>query len=414
MYQRGFIGLLSAQFLGAFNDNVLRFLLIYFFLERAGQLPFSSEAYIAFSGALFILPFLIFSSYAGQWVDRGSKRRTLMIAKAWEIPVMAVASWGLMEGNLVFLLISLFATGIQASFFGPAKYCILPHLVSSAHLAKANSLVGGTTFLGILLGAMTGGYLADLHHPLLSGLCLLLVAMVGLISLCFLQKDIPSPISEPFDPYPMGSMVRLLKEMKSYPLAFLSALLISYLWFLGALLQLLLPLYGTKILQLNGTLTQTLIMSAAIGIAIGCFAISGFSEERVRMKACKAGLLGMAFCGLWLGLDGADYVRALGCLFFLGFCGGLFIVPLYTLLQKTTPRHRLGRVISANNFLNTIALLLASLFLYGTGDRLKLAPDTIILLASIGTAITAFLFARREIAPARSALPDDVRGQIKE
>lgn len=409
--QRSFLALLAGQFLGALNDNILRFLSIFFILSHP-RLAQEKDFYIALSGALFILPYLLFSAFAGQWTDRHPKDRVLRIAKAWEVPNMALAALGLILGKEELLFAALFGTGIQATFFGPAKYAILPELAKNADLGRANALINGTTFLGILSGALLGGILADYASPWQSGMTMILLAVLGLLCL-FALEPMPAPASViAFSRNPFSAIGQLWQAGRHHRAIFPAIFLISYLWFLGALLQLLLPVFGLTELSLSATSAQSLLIFIALGISMGCLS-AGRREARFLFLA-KIGLLGVVLASFWIGWGPKNYGAIAGGLFLLGYGAGLYLVPLYALLQRSAPASERGRIIALNNFINTIGILAASLALYIAGTVLEFQPSSTLLLAGLASLLALGGLITQETVLAGSVPRDDVRDRTEE
>src|SRR5713226_4406050 len=124
---RGFRALLSAQLLGAFNDNVFKMVVSLLAVDTASG--GHAGGYLSLVGAIFMAPYLLFSGYAGYFADIYDKRRVLIVAKAGEIAIMALALVALIIGRMEALLAALFLLAAQATFFSPAKYGILPELL---------------------------------------------------------------------------------------------------------------------------------------------------------------------------------------------------------------------------------------------------------------------------------------------
>src|SRR5438876_3559650 len=74
---------LWTQFLGAFNDNLFKIVVSMIAVHAATTASAGRE--LSLVGAIFILPFLLFSGYAGQIADIYSKRTVLVITKSLEI-----------------------------------------------------------------------------------------------------------------------------------------------------------------------------------------------------------------------------------------------------------------------------------------------------------------------------------------
>ncbi len=171
---------LWTQFLGAFNDNVFKMIVSVFAVSAASGSNISSRN-LAIAGAVFVIPFLLFAGYSGQLADRFSKTRVLQITKSLEIVTMLLAIAALLAGRIEYLLVVLFLLATQANFFSPAKYGILPEMLSEASISRANGLLELTTFVAIVIGTSFGTFLFQhwRNTPLRMGLALLAIAVVG-------------------------------------------------------------------------------------------------------------------------------------------------------------------------------------------------------------------------------------------
>ena len=174
---RRFAGIFWTQFLGAFNDNLLKNALIILIAYRSlSVLGLAPETLVALCGGLFILPFFLFSATAGELADRFAKHRLVRVVKMVEIAIMGVAAVGFWQTNLWLLLAALFLMGTHSSIFGPVKYSILPQLLEPEELVGGNALVEMGTFLAILLGTIGGGIAVSWGDP---GLAVLGCFMIG-------------------------------------------------------------------------------------------------------------------------------------------------------------------------------------------------------------------------------------------
>ena len=157
---RRFGPLFLTQFLGAFNDNLFKNALIILIAFKAMSVwGLSSEQLVALSAGLFILPFFLLSATAGQLSDKYRKSQLMKWVKLGEILIMGLAAVGFLTEDLGFLLLVLLLMGTQSTFFGPAKYSVLPELLQEDDLVGGNALVQTGTFIAILLGTIAGGLL---------------------------------------------------------------------------------------------------------------------------------------------------------------------------------------------------------------------------------------------------------------
>ena len=234
-----------AQFLGAFADNLFKTSLIALFTFRSVQLVgLSGEPLAALAGAVFILPFFLVSGSSGVLADRVSKSVLIQRVKLLEVFIMTAASVSFLLGWDGALLGLLFLMGIQSALFGPVKYSVIPDLVGQEQILAANTAVEMGTFLAILLGTLLGGYLSQGHiAPTVLVAFLFVPSLAGWISSLFLPK-LPTP-SQRVPSLPPKTW--LASNFKVVQLAFRTAgvpalvLRISWFWFLGAGLIVLMP-----------------------------------------------------------------------------------------------------------------------------------------------------------------------------
>lgn len=387
------LGLLSSQFLGAFNDNVYKIVLSLLTANQALATGEGSSA-IALIGAIFILPFVLFSGYAGYVADVFSKRTVLITAKCLEIVSMGLGIFAFLAGQLPLMLGVLFLMALQSTFFSPAKYGILPELLPDRDLSRANGLMEMGTFLAIILGTSIGSFLFATWNDQLErvGLVLLGLALVG--SLASLTIP-PVPASGSHKSFPLNPWAEIalgLKRLTHEKVLWLAALGTAYFWFLGALLQMDLILLGKEVMQLNDTQVGLLATFLAIGIGTGSLAAGRLSGDTVELGLVPLGSIGMGIFSLLLSGSASSYAQTAAMLVGLGFSGGLFIIPLQAFLQQRSGAQERGRVLATTNFLTTVGILIASGALWLLRDFLGIQADTIIALSGVCTfGATAYL-----------------------
>jgi len=378
----GFQSFLWTQFLAAFNDNVYKMIVSVGAVELAANQLLGSR-YLAIAGAVFVLPFLLFAGYAGQLADRFSKTRVLQVTKAFEILIMGFGMIALYMRSIDMLLIVLFLLALQANFFSPAKYGILPELLSEAQLTRANGLLELSTFAAIVLGTSVGSLLFA-HwkgEPLVMGVMLLGIAIVGSFTSLFIRKVPASGSRLPMRWNPFSETRTGLQHIYSNRPMWLTVAGISYFWFLGALFQMTVILIGSESLHLSDTRTGLLVTALAVGIGIGSIAAGWLSGDAVEIGLVPYGAAMLGLCSLALGFA-HSFTSSVFWLAGAGFAGGLFIVPLNAFLQEHAEPEEKGRLLATNNFLNMIGVVLASGALYLFHDLLSWTPPHI--LAALG------------------------------
>ena len=381
---RGFFCFFWTQFLGAFNDNFYKIIVTLVALD----IPASGGIqYIPLIGGLFILPFLLFSGYAGYLADVHSKRKILIAIKVFEIFAMALGLLAFFTDRLEPMLAVVFLMGLHSTFFSPAKYGILPEMLPEKDLSRGNGLLEMSTFMAIILGTSFGGTIYEAWKDRLGwiGAILIAIAVLGTITSWGITRVPASGSTKKFVINPVAEIWDGTKRLYMDRPLWLTVMGISYFWFLGAFLQMVLPLFGKEILQLGETRIGLLWTFAAVGIGVGSLAAGRLSGDKIELGLVPLGSVGMGTFSVLLFLSQPSFDLAAICLVLIGFAGGFFAVPLNALLQQRSGREDKGRLIATNNVFNTIGVLLASAMLWGLATWLHFQADQIILILGLLT-----------------------------
>ncbi|MFQ5961551.1 MAG: MFS transporter, partial [Candidatus Methylomirabilales bacterium] len=382
----GFQSFLWTQFLGAFNDNVYKIVVAMLAVHVATSSG-GGSGQLSLVGAVFIVPFFLFSGYAGHVADVFSKRSVLIVTKALEIVAMALGIFAFLSGRIELMLGVLFLMALQSTFFSPAKYGILPEMLPDKDLSRGNGLIEMTTFLAIILGTSIGSVMFAAWKNQLGwiGLILTVIAVTGTLTSLGISRVPPSGARKPFRPNPWAEIGRGLTRLYHERILWLAVVGISYFWFLGALLQMDIILLGKEVMGLDDFWIGILGTFLAIGIGTGSLAAGRLSGDKVELGLVPLGSIGMGGFSILLASSASSYVQTVTALLLLGFAGGLFIVPLNAILQQKSGREEKGRLIATANFLNTGGILLASGVLWTFRDLLQLQADRIIFIFGLLT-----------------------------
>lgn len=364
------------QFFGAFNDNVLKVLVALLIVQWVDDSVVRNNL-VDLSGAVFVAPFLIFSMVAGRVADRVGKPRVIVATKFWELLVVTVAVFSLWAKSIPAMMVALFLLSMQAAFFSPAKYGILPELMGEEELSNANGLLNMATFSAILLGTITGSFLST--NVRLACMAMTAASIAGL-GASFLM--VPLPPAKPAEPLawdPLQDLLanwRLIRPDRGLRLGIIA---INYFWFMGAILQLNIFLYAKDMMNASPKLSGFLLIAVAIGIALGSVTAGKVSGKKVEMGLVPFGALGMSLFAIDLGWSYTSTWHTIADLFMLGFSAGFYDIPLSALVQYRSPAGERGRVMATTNFLSFVAILLASGVLYVMGTMLHLDPAQVFL-----------------------------------
>jgi 1-acyl-sn-glycerol-3-phosphate acyltransferase len=406
--QRRFAPFFWTQFLGAANDNLFKFaftVLVTYQLQ-VSWLPADLAGLVI--GALFILPFLLFSATSGQLADKMDRRWLIVWLKRAEVLIMALAAWAFFVQHIPVLLLSIFLMGLQSAVFGPVKFAYLPQHLDERELTGGNGVVEMGTFVAILLGNVAGGLIIAVpeigaHHV---GFSCVALAVIGRI----VAHHIPaSPAMDPdlvINWNPFTETWRNLKLAHGNTVVFRSVLGISWMWFFGAVFLSLFPAFARDVLHGDEQVASLLLVVFSVGIGTGSLLCEVLSRRHVEIGLVPLGAIGMSVFAIDLyfatrGLPPADvmglgafisqpaHARVLIDLALLSLFAGLYSVPMYALIQmRSQPTHR-ARIIAANNILNAL-FMIASAVVAGLLLKLGFTIPQMFLVVGLLNAVVAF------------------------
>ncbi|MDP6437195.1 MAG: MFS transporter [Gammaproteobacteria bacterium] len=411
--QKRFGPYFTAQFLGAFNDNVFKnALLLLIAFHAADRFSASSDTLINLSAGLFILPFFLFSATAGQLADKYEKSILIRLIKLFEIGVMILAAVALWLDSVVALIVLLFLMGMQSTLFGPVKYGILPQLLDEDELLGGNGLVEMGTFLAILLGTACGGILIGIDDVgrLLVAAAVVLIACAGYFSARGIPKVKAVDPGMRINWNPVTETWRILGYARRSRVVFLCIIGISWFWFIGAVYLAQLPNFSRIYLGGNEEVVTLLLALFSIGVGTGSLLCERLSGHRIDIGLVPFGAIGLTIFGLDLAFvdaqGGGELLDALGWtsrpgaprimldILLLGMFGGFYIVPLYASVQQRTDAQHRSRVIAANNVLNALLMVVAAglaISVLGSGYSI----GELFLLVSVLNGCVAFYIFRQ-------------------
>lgn len=397
---RGFLSLITTQFLGAANDNILKIVLTFMVINGvwSGQLGEGGQGLV---GVCFTVPFILFSGYAGQFADRHSKRTVSLLVKMAEIPIALVAMLGFWTANLWITLLALLALTTQSAFFGPAKYGMIPELVEERDLSRANGTINMMTNIAVIVGTLVGGFVSNAYYlpdadttgwVWLPGTVLTAIAVAGLVAVMFLDKLQPGDKDLRYDLNPFGTYIDSIAQMAKTRLLMVM-LAWGYFYLLAGLALFILPEY-TDVLGVDYAEASVLMGVMGVAIGLGSAAAGLISGHRIEPRLIPVGAAGLTVFFVLLGvvppsmpdLPPMRRVALSNVSFFVfgaGFFAGFYIIPLQALLQKLSPQDERGRFLGTANGVSFVFLTVAALLYWAIrplfGDR----PQAIFLVSAL-------------------------------
>lgn len=404
--KRRFLPLFITQFLGAFNDNFYKNALVVFITYQiAESLAFQPQVLVALAGGLLIVPMFLFSAQAGMLADKFEKSKMIRWVKFAEILLMFAGAIGFITQNVTFLMCVLFLIGTQATFFGPLKYSILPVQLNKDELVAGNALIEMGTFLAVLLGYIISVILIALPHGLtIIAAMILLMAILGFVSSCYIPPAAPSSPDLKLSFNVIKETVHIVNYTRKKPDIFLCILGISWFWLLGFSFLTLFPGYAKEVIGGNEQVFVLFLATFSIGIAIGssfCNRLLKGSIEATFVPLAALGMSLFTFDLYWATqsdlnlthteplltpfqfLQYGHHWRILIDMLLISICAGIYIVPLYAMMQYRAADTHKSRVIASNNIMNALFMTVAAVVTMILFKMHVTIPQIFIILALI-------------------------------
>ncbi len=377
--QRRFAPFFGAQFLGAFNDNLFKTALVTAItFDAASWTDLNVGLLNNLIAGLFILPFVLASATAGQIADKNDKAFLMRAVKLMEIAIMVIAAFGWAMHNLWLLVAAVVGMGLHSTIFGPVKHSYLPQHLSKPELIGGNGMVQMGTFVGILTGQLLGAAAMALGA---TGVTVIVVATIA-VAVLGLLLTLMVPYCPPVAPdlvisrNVFAESARNLRFSAANRDVFIAMLANSWFWFFGAMILAQFPVYARDVLHGTPEVFAVLLTAFSIGIGAGSLMCERLSGRRLHLGLVPIGALGLSLFGIDLYfastqaipvqvtaaslLVGEQFRILLDC-FLLGAFGGIYVVPLFALIQTRSEPSHLSRTIGGMNILNALFMVVAAL-----------------------------------------------------
>ena len=417
LLQKRFAPFFCAQFLGAFNDNLFKTALVTIITyDAASWTDINVGLLNNLIAGLFILPFVLVSATAGQIADKFEKSQLVRMVKILEIIIMLIAAIGWITHSLWILIFAIVAMGLHSTLFGPIKHAYLPQHLEHHELVGGNGMVQMGTFVGILTGQLSGAVLVTLQP---NGIQLIMVSTLLVAILGWLvSRAIPvTPAADTsviIGRNPFVEMGRNLRFAAKNRTVFTAMLANSWFWFFGAMLLAQFPVFARDILHGEPSVFVVLLSAFSLGIGAGSLLCEKLSGRTLQLGLVSAGAIGLTLFGLDLYLAASTYKSTvtvdawqfllqdagwrvtLDCAL-LGASGGIYVVPLFALIQTKADRSYLSRIIGGMNILNALFMVVAALLAMLLLQAGLSVPELFLVTALMNAALLVLLFLKQPI-----------------
>jgi acyl-[acyl-carrier-protein]-phospholipid O-acyltransferase / long-chain-fatty-acid--[acyl-carrier-protein] ligase len=395
----------ATQFLAALNDNIYKLLVVYFFIQAEGIE--SSHRILSITGAIFVLPFLLFSASSGTMADRFSKRNIIVLTKILEFVVLSLGVLAFQYESKIGSYLVLFLMATLSAIFGPSKYGILPEIVSSDKITKANGLMTSFTFLAIIIGTFSASFFLDItnRHFIFAALISTFMAFLAMAFSFCIEYTPPAGSSQRFNILFLAEIMKTLKQASEQPSLLTAIFGSAFFMFLGAFVQLNMIPYAMQSLHLSDVQGGYLFLLTALGIGAGSLIAGKISGKTVELGLVPIAGLGVVVSCYCLDLFSNHLFAVIFLVVILGLFGGIYQIPLDSYIQVTSPNTSRGQIVAATNFLSFFGVLCASFLLFLISEVLGFEADkgftiigTLTLLVTGGIGYQYFDYLTRFIA----------------
>jgi acyl-[acyl-carrier-protein]-phospholipid O-acyltransferase / long-chain-fatty-acid--[acyl-carrier-protein] ligase len=419
---RRFLPIFLVQFFGCLNDGILKnALIILVTFKLASQLTVEPYVLVMLANVIFILPFVLFASLSGQIADRYERSTIVKIIKTIEIGIVLLSSYGFYTTNLYILFTCIALMGIHSTFFGPIKYSVLPDKLKKDELLGANGFIEAGTFLSILFGTMIGGFY-NFNNTLVISFAIS-VALIGFIASLFMPKSNNTNYDVKINLNIFQETKTMIKQATSKNQVYLAILGVSWFWFIGAAILAQIPSLTRNTLGASEGVANLFLATFSIGVGFGSFWCNKIFSGKITTKYVFLAALGISifatdlyFASKIAGisyereqlktvlefLNKIHYWRILIDLFFVAAVGGIYVVPLFAMMQYySSPAHR-SRIIAVNNLINSAfmagsTILLSFLFYMDFS-----IPDVILMVSMLNMIVAIYIY---QLIPNSKVIP---------
>jgi acyl-[acyl-carrier-protein]-phospholipid O-acyltransferase/long-chain-fatty-acid--[acyl-carrier-protein] ligase len=329
--------------------------------------------YISIINSLIILPFILLFTPSGWLGDRYPKNKVMVYASAIAIVITSLITISYYQGwfEIAFALTFIMAT--QSALYSPSKYGYIKDLVGKDNIATGNAIIQSVTIGSILISSLFYSYFFEARYIANTDLSQILqdIAPIGFLLIAFsilefiLALRLPQVTDERKEvkfnkkEYLKGkSLINTLKEVKSNKIIWLSIIGVSMFWGVSQSVLAIFPSYMKDYLHISDTImVQGIMATTALGIIFGSVYTGKASKYFIETGLVPVGAIGLSIA-LFLVPSTTNLFFLTIEFFLIGFFGGMFLVPLNSLIQFNSDDDKLGKIIASNNFMNSLFMLL--------------------------------------------------------
>jgi len=386
--------LFSTNFLGVFNNNYFKLLIITISVSWFPKEHNISSFIVSLASGLFFVPYILFSPLAGKLSQIMYKKRIIVYSRIVEFPIYLIGALGFYFENLYIVLTCIFLLGTVSTLFSPAKYGLIRDIGGNEGISFGTGTLEMLTFFGNIVGPVVASIIADHYNYILLSMILIGVAILSLITTVMIKVTESEPninVKETINP--IIFLINSFKWAKSYVGMNLIVLGLGIFWMIDGMLQMNLIVHCPNFLKLSNTQMSMIMSVALIGIGIGSYTAGVLSGGKVELLLTLIGGFGMTiFLFLTFVIQPNNAALFSFFIFFIAMFSGFYMVPLSSYIQSKIEGRKQGKMIAYSNFITFILLFIGSVLFGVISDNFGTNAVFLFLLIIIISMTLILLF----------------------
>lgn len=378
--KKSFRALVITHFLTVLNDNLYKFLLVFFLLEGKGLAE--NARVLSYVSLFFALPFLLLAPLAGSLSDRYQKRNIILATRFVEILCTSLGLYFFYIQSAFGGYVVLILMACHTAVFGPAKLGILPEILPLDSLSKANGMMTAATYMGSILGSCLAPLFVDLSGGLSENGYVISTAFCVVSSIFSMGVSLfirPSNVKNKSQKITLVSfkdLWKIFKDTRNVHYLTVSIFLIAFFLLVGAFVQVEIIPFVEFTLGYPKHYGGYLFPLVALGVGCGSYCTGIVSGKDIKLGYTPITAVCIGIALMSLGVFSASLFSVMVSLLLLGVFGGIYQVPLHAYVQYVSPEHKRGQILAANNFLDFFGVLISAGIIRVLGSGLSLTPES--------------------------------------
>jgi len=380
------------NFLGVFDDNLLKSLISFIAIYWVSK--GNESLIIMLATGFLVIPYILFSPYAGFISKTLQKQRVVLFLKVVEIFIMMLAVVGFMFESIYVVLSAMFLMGLQSTFFSPAKFALVRDIGGEEKSSIGTGTVEMTTFFGVLLGTFAAGILSDIkeNRILWIGASFLILTLSGVVSAINIKAQEPKPLSIHIKPLNFINFIIRKYRWSQRNVQGLNRIVLglSLFWLVASMIQMNLLIHCPITLGFSNTETGIIMALVAVSIGLGSYVSGVVAKDRVEMGLIPIGGVLFILCIGLIFLINPNGIFFIVLIMLAAFTAGFFKTPLNAWMQVAVKGRKLADAVAYNNLINFIFILLSAL-IFGITENLLNSRFVFLVVGFISVLMIALL-----------------------